>query len=120
MTDKLNQSYDMNMKARGCIEKFKVYLNKDEHELEYETFLQQMWKWVKMALNFCKCCGMYWQMNQNYQMYVKTEDSGGNLIEKFVVVNLAILDVLVDMVNFSNFLNLVDKVGSVQELFNFK
>ena len=34
MTDKLNQSYDMNMKARGCIEKFKVYLNKDEHELD--------------------------------------------------------------------------------------
>ena len=48
------------------------------------------------------------------------EDSGGNLIEKFVVVNLAILDVLVDLVNFSNFVNLVDKVGSVQELFNFK
>ena len=44
MTDKLNQSYDMNMKARGCIEKFKVYLNKNEHELEHETFLQQMWK----------------------------------------------------------------------------
>ena len=41
---KLNQSYDMNMKARGCIEKFKVYLNKNEHELEHETFLQQMWK----------------------------------------------------------------------------
>ena len=30
MADKLNQNYHMNMKARGCIEKFKVYLNKDE------------------------------------------------------------------------------------------
>ncbi len=37
MTDKLNQTYDMNMKARGCIEKFKVYLNKDENELEHLT-----------------------------------------------------------------------------------
>ena len=44
MADKLNQNYHMNMKARDCIEKFKVYLNKDEHELEHETFLQQMWK----------------------------------------------------------------------------
>ena len=41
MADKLNQNYHMNMKARGCIEKIKVYLNKDEHELEHETFLQQ-------------------------------------------------------------------------------
>ena len=42
---KLNQNYHMNMKAWGCIEKFsflnKVYLNKDEHELKHETFLQQ-------------------------------------------------------------------------------
>ena len=45
MADKLNHDYQMNMKAWGCIEKFsflnKVYLNKDEHELEHETFLQQ-------------------------------------------------------------------------------
>ena len=60
-----NHNYHMNMKARGCIEKFKVYLNKDKHELEHETFLQQMWKWVKMALDFCKC--------QNYHMHVNTQ-----------------------------------------------
>ena len=38
MADKLNHNYQMNMKAWGCIEKFsflnKVYLNKDEHELD--------------------------------------------------------------------------------------
>ena len=34
MADKFNHNYHMNMKARGCIEKFKVYLNKDEHELD--------------------------------------------------------------------------------------
>ena len=44
MADKMNQNNHMNMKVTGCIEEFsflnKVYANKDEHELELETFLQ--------------------------------------------------------------------------------